>query len=556
MLTSNIQSSSMEARFHRMSFHGSKTKYKMLDSENILLDETVTDALIDPDHIQGYARYTTPNNVSYDIYCRSDRENRERKGWLTICNKDRSFVFRTPEKEFNHPGGMQIVDNFLFVPVEKGKNDAEDKDRKSYICIYNLLPLDDKKPPVLIKDFRPCFSHKAGMLGVQKIAVDNGTNWVFGIHDNNTFYLYYATENPKFVSGDSDETAPCAEPLTEIFHVTDTNYDFQNLNLIYDEGKLYLFGFRSVGTNYDFGQPTSFDDYVALYEVVFSFPSATKKTESKSNNNYIKLIAEKHFITNATEWVISSLDIHFRFGAGVTYSAEKGLEMYATARNLIRGYFCYDTFTEGATITAEAKPSNSKRCSDNFTINWENGYNVEFEVFDKESGIQIEATFCIIEDESAAIDTYQWKNVQNNETRVWMDGKKSNLYIAELKRADGKKDAVKIYIQPSGMPCVSCTRKPYEGQKERASYNFSTERLPRTVLVRAYENYGTLKVIESDACFIIKEDKDDTDPVLYEKVKHGTKIEDIIRTKSAYIAFPEGVTADKNFTVLFEEITP
>ena len=547
----NAGLTSMETRFHRMSFHGNKTKYKVPDFVSDSLIRPETDNIIPHDHIQGFARYTTSNGVSYDIYCRSDRNNTEHKGWLTICNKQTTLRLRTPVKEFNHPGGMQVVDNFLFVPVEKGENDKETSDIKSYICIYNLSPLDNGNPPVLVEEFQPVFLHKAGMLGVQKTVDDKGNDiWLFGIHDNTTFYLYYAKANPAFHPGADAEISPCSNELILVFSHSSKNYDFQNLNLIHYDGKLYLFGFRSVETSVVplFDQPLSFDDYVALYEVTYSL-----STDPSAKKGNIKLIAEKHFVTNTTEPGISSLDIHFRFGAGITYSAEKGLEMYATVRNRILEYFSYDTFNEVATVTTEACPSDSKRCGDNFTLNWGKGHNVEFEVFDKSSGKQIEATFCVMEDKTAATDTYQWKNVQNNETRVWMDGKKSNLYIAELKRKDEKRDAVEICIQLSDMPYVNCTKKPYEGQKERASYNFSTEHLPSNVIVQAYENYGTKYEKTSTACFIIKEDKSGTDPVLHENVSHGTTIKNIARTRSAYIAFPNGVKAQNNFTVFFEE---
>lgn len=551
-MTTKTASTSMLTRFHRMSCFGKKTKYEVPG----LTDKIKTNDIVDPDHIQGYARYKTAAGVSYDIFCRSDRKDEEHKGWLTICNKDSAFVFRTPESEFNHPGGMQVVDNFLFVPVEKGENDKEDQNIKSYICIYNLSPLDEGNSPVLIEEFKTSFSHKAGMLGVQKTVDENGNGiWLFGIHDNTTFYLYYAKANAAFRPCVGAEVAPCSNELICIFSKTDKNYDFHNLNLIHFDKKLYLFGFRSVERNVVLDQPTSFDDYLALYEVVFKFPSDSDMTEDEESTNYLKKVAEKHFVTNTTERWLSSLDIHFRFGAGVTYSADTGLKMYATIRNLSEDEtcLCYDTFSEIATVETKATPSSSKRCGNNFTLNWEKGYNIEFTVFDKNSGKEIDATFSVMEDKSAATDTYQWKNVQNKETRVWMDGKKSNLYIAQLERADKSDKAVTVCIQLSTKPYVNCTKKPYEGQKERASYNFSTEHLPSNVTVRVYENYGTKKQKESTACFIIKEDKSETDPVLYRDVRHGTKITGITRTKSAYVAFPKGRTADKGFTVLFEE---
>lgn len=555
-MTTNIKATSMEARFHRLSFHGIKTKYKVPTPESVAPGDSVNSDLIDPDHIQGYARYTTSNGVSYDIFCRSDREDSEHKGWLTICNKNKAFEFRTPEKEFNHPGGMQIVDDFLFVPVEKGEND-EKGNMQSYICLYDLRPLEWDESPVLVDEFRVFFDHKAGMLGVQKISVTvDGTpkdKWVFAIHDNNRFHLYCEKEKQEDGPVTGKRGAPCSSELTEIFNVKSEEYDFHNVNLIYYENKLYLFGFRSVDASVVplLDQPLSFNDYVALYEVVFKFPKP-EEPENEEKNNYIKKIAEKHFVTNTTEPTLSSLDIHFRFGAGVTYSSNR-LEMYATIRNLADGCFCYDKFIETDTIITEAKVCDTKRCGNNFTINWEKGYNLEFEVFDKKSDTQIEATFSVMEDKTAAVDTYQWQKIQNNETRVWMDGKKSNLYIAELKRADGKTDDVRICIQISGIPYVNCTRKPYDGQKERASYNFSTKHLPNNVRVCAYENYGTSALAESDACFIIKEDKDGTDPVLYTNVKHGTEINNIAKTNSAYIAFTDGAEARKGFTVLFED---
>lgn len=91
-------------------------------------------------HVQGVAMYGD--------YCLLTHNNRGySKGVLLVMNmKSGKMVhkIKTPDEGYNHPGGIQVIGDFLLVPLEDSRH------TKSIIRLYDLANMTDTIQPILL----------------------------------------------------------------------------------------------------------------------------------------------------------------------------------------------------------------------------------------------------------------------------------------------------------------------------------------------------------------------------------------------------------------------
>ena len=122
------------------------------------------------EHIQGYAQ-TTESLSTYYIFTHHTAGN---YGYLLITTKpDYDNPSSIPlENGWNHPGGIQTIGQYVFVPCERGN--------ESNIFIYDVTNKS------MIKSIK--LDHRAGCIGITSF--DN--KYVVVIGDKETYHVYLA----------------------------------------------------------------------------------------------------------------------------------------------------------------------------------------------------------------------------------------------------------------------------------------------------------------------------------------------------------------------------
>ena len=259
-------------------------------------------------HVQGIAIWNdlvifVQNNKGYS------------KGKIQVVDRysaDCLYTLDTPYENYNHPGGMQLIGDYLVVPVEKSNH------KESIIYFYDLNDLEDNT-------ILPCKIEQATEgCGAACITnyTENGTEYYLLIAYNNGTYNFYKSNGKTL-----NNVECCFEKLYAVSPPLLEDRDYQGLALITDtEQNIYMIGLR---TDDLFG---SNKDYMDLYELDISNSAHPFSTD---------VVDPRHMTCVHSGGAIAGANgTHFRWGVGGVVSDLNSLILWATQRNFVAGN-CY-----------------------------------------------------------------------------------------------------------------------------------------------------------------------------------------------------------------------
>lgn len=231
---------------------------------------------IGPEHIQGYTQYEDSNRRYYYFFTHHTVGS---YGYILVSKgADGKDTKRLKlEAGWSHPGGIQAVGQYLFVPCEK--------DHKCKIFIY------DAKNMNYIKSV--AFDHKAGCVGITDFIQDGKPHYLLLVGDQEKYYGYTAiiTDN---ISDLNFSSVGCIDLSGEGHSKSEKEMNCQGIGLVTDEdGTLYMIAMKS----YPDDSPCS--DWAYLIKI----------TVCNREIKYYK-VAQKHFTSK--ESLSGVAGTHFR----------------------------------------------------------------------------------------------------------------------------------------------------------------------------------------------------------------------------------------------------
>jgi hypothetical protein len=218
-------------------------------------------------------------------------------GYLYILDRERKMPTREltiPERGLNHPGGAQVIGDYLAVALE------DDDTTRGCVRFYDLSKLTDSADPKLL-DLRVDTGKAANAVGIADIGTGAARRYVMGVYVGGEVRFYESNAMPL-----SDRRCQ----FTYRFSAKTGSPGPDSMALLTDfKDDVYLLSLASSGE-------LSFDDWVILYTVDIA---GQKMTET----------AKLPFCPKNT-W---SQSIHFRFGAGAEVLDENTIDLFASDRN-------------------------------------------------------------------------------------------------------------------------------------------------------------------------------------------------------------------------------
>lgn len=254
-------------------------------------------------HIQGLAQYA-------GYYLLTHNREREDTGLILVYDVARGVYlesFPTAFEGFRHPGGGQVIGDYMAVPVER------DSPPSSFVSFYYVGLLAERsliylQPAQIRRD-----ESKAGAVGITDVGAGAERHYIVAVYDSPTVSIYRSNTYPL-------DDARCE--FTALFTANPGGRGADNLCLVTDiDDNVYLIGLTSTD---EFKLPTH--DWAELYRVDFD------------NQRFVP-IRERHMYT--TSGTVNA--VHFRWGAGLTIASDRRLRFYCTQRHLYLGLHI-DTF--------------------------------------------------------------------------------------------------------------------------------------------------------------------------------------------------------------------
>ena len=255
-------------------------------------------------HIQGYAQYESADEESYAILTHS--VSTAEYAHIVIGTKDSNekWGYKTYLKDWQHPGGIQTIGDYLLVPNEQ--------EASATISLYDLraLAVGELRR---VESFDLQVNHKAGALGITSYEDKHGNAYYVLVvahldGANSIYYIYQA----------SAENGIENAAFQQVGRFT-LDKDFQGFGLVTESGTncIYLVGLWSTA------EGASYADYAYLYEV---------DTDTWSLGQELDF---HHLVSTGGN--VGVMGVHFRYGAGISISEDGELTISATERNSILG---------------------------------------------------------------------------------------------------------------------------------------------------------------------------------------------------------------------------
>lgn len=258
---------------------------------------------VDFTHIQGIV------HTDDYVFLSHNRDAFMHTGLVGVISKKKGEIlywFDTPRHEdrYPHPGGMQLIGDYLMVPVENGDHN------QSYVYFYDLATMTNKVPPQpLAYSLRR--HNGTGAAGITNYASGGTEYYLMAAYDNGNLHFYKS--NGKTLA-DPDFA------LSSLFESKVAEGGYSAISLLTDKNNgLYMVGFWTDGA--EGLDPTDYMDYYTL--------NIDKKSVSG-------LVQRRHMITQYGG-IVGSYGVHFRYGAGLRILSDTTLKAYATQRNFV-GY--------------------------------------------------------------------------------------------------------------------------------------------------------------------------------------------------------------------------
>ena len=255
-------------------------------------------------HIQGYAQYDSCDHTRYSILTHS--VGTAPYAHIVAGPKTGSdkWGFKTYLQNWKHPGGVQVMGDYLLVPSEQ--------DASAHIALYDLRSLAVKELR-RVETFDLAVSHKAGALGITSYEDKNGIEYyvmiVAHLDGENTVYHVY-----RALASNGIENARFSEVGS-----FESDKDFQGFGLITEDGTndIYMIGLWSPS------EGVTFADYAYLYQL---------NTETWTIGEALQQI---HMVS--VGGMAGMMGVHFRYGANVYVADDGTLTLSATERNSVLG---------------------------------------------------------------------------------------------------------------------------------------------------------------------------------------------------------------------------
>jgi hypothetical protein len=251
-------------------------------------------------HVQGIARhgdyyYLTHNNKGYS------------KGFLLVMDSERMIAeLDTPTEHYNHPGGIQIIGDFLTMSLEN--SDAS----SSFVRFYSL---QDPKRPELLSTMIVRQNKGCGAVGITSYTRGGAGYYLVAAYDNGKTDFYES--NGKRL-GDPELA------FHEVGSDSLKNTGFSELCLVTQaDGQIYGVGFWVQGD-------ASYEDHCTL----LSYDPSTRT---------MAFVDDRHMYTKMGG-VVGIAGVHFRWGAGLALTSNTAMDFYATQRNFVGGLFYTNKF--------------------------------------------------------------------------------------------------------------------------------------------------------------------------------------------------------------------
>lgn len=255
-------------------------------------------------HIQGYARYPGADNVQYAILTHSVGTADYAHIVAGPESGDEKWGFKTYLKDWRHPGGVQVIGDYMFVPTEQ--------DTSAHIALYDLRTLQVNELR-RVETFDLAVDHKAGALAVTSYTDESGAEYyvliVAHLDGENTVYYVYRADAAEGIEAAEFE-AVGSFPL---------NKDFQGFGLVTEESTndIYMVGLWSPT------EGATFADYAYLYQL---------NTDSWTVG---EALDQCHL--TSVGGIPGMWGVHFRYGASVDVSQQGVMTLSATERNSVLG---------------------------------------------------------------------------------------------------------------------------------------------------------------------------------------------------------------------------
>ncbi len=260
-------------------------------------------------HVQGIAHTQDYVFLSYN------RIRIAPTGLLAVVSKKTGWVVHwmyTPEETDNypHPGGMQIIGDYLMVPVENGAHN------QSYIHFYDLSSMTDKTPPTQLP-YSLRRHNGSGGAGITNYTSGGVEYYLLAAYDNGKLYFYRSNGMTLAEDGIA---------FSLLFTTEVSQGGYSAVCLLTDKNNgLYMVGFWTENPE---SAPV---DYVDLYSI---------DIENQSISDVLK---SRHMITQYGD-ILGPAGVHFRFSAGLRILSDTTLKAYATQRNFVSGALASNGF--------------------------------------------------------------------------------------------------------------------------------------------------------------------------------------------------------------------
>lgn len=245
-------------------------------------------------HVQGIASYK-----NYLILTHNSAFGFGNHGSIIILNKETQRIVTridTSDYGYNHPGGIQQIDNYLAVPLEN--------DTTSLIRFYDLSQMSDEQLPCLLDTKIIRENSKAGAVGITSYIVSDINYFLVAAVDDNGIVDFYKS------NGKSLSNPECSFTKIEFEKSIEVNKNVQSLCLVTDKAeKIYMIGFRS--------SDAIVEDYADLYSIDINSGACNPEA------------TDIQFISTGG----GPFAVHFRYGAGLQVVSSTQIKILATERN-------------------------------------------------------------------------------------------------------------------------------------------------------------------------------------------------------------------------------
>lgn len=255
-------------------------------------------AALSESHLQGIALYG-----NYYLICQNRHDHSEGKlyffgvddnKFVTSMHLPTSSAADGHDHDYNHPGGMQVIGDYLVIPLQ-----TQDYS-KSKVQLWDLTPLKSGSCEIkpISYDFLPDSNDKrVGAIGMASLA----SGFLIAACNNSKVHFYQS-------SGTDIRTA-----RFDYLFSSEMEHSASETCLLTDASGVYLISFWIKD------RAGEYSDHASLYSV-----------DLQSGAPQMTLLQSTHFITRHD--ALGLFGVHFRWGSGIYFPGGNSLGLLATQR--------------------------------------------------------------------------------------------------------------------------------------------------------------------------------------------------------------------------------